>query len=726
MQRTAVLVNLANDGVSLLRSVEQKQEGFMGLMRGLLVGALLAMASGCQKAADEQEIPQPPKALAPSHEKEVEAEKVASKQLEGTARIVDRADGDFQAGAVGDVKLIRIFADEFAGLTPTKRLLAYHLSRAILLGRDIAYDQVHPGGLEVRRLVEAILHQNIDLKPDFEAKVLNYLQLLTIHSGFYDHSTFRKFLPPFTAEQFEQAAKVAYAAGADLGLMAGEPLMAKLSRLRKIIFDAEHEPVRGGIISAQEDELLLASNTNLYEGVTVRMLARFKENYPSNSRLVRVDDALVEEIYRTGDNRLQIPPGRYSRELTRVIGRLQNAITIASSQERKILSQLVEYFRTGDQKAFDEAIHAWSEAPLPMEFAIGFLDVRLDPRKLKGIFSGFLGYEDRLGTAKLASLLRHTKAFEERMPWGTEYMRAGTNELVAVAAHVLTVAGRQWPLCDFSFEIWPRDNRNAGIRRKVVVATNVIEAYSRVAIQPLLKEFVEPAVQAKTVVKAQELFFWRVVLRDVLGQYMGRITPSLLVRLRNLLDPIEALKAELVALWLLSDPTMVDMGFLTSRESGLVGSNMIIAEALVSEAANRTELREPSALALRLLLRYLVENAKVVALEEQNKKLYPLIKNPEAFHAAVGKLLVRVQRVLAAGKRQSALKLLAEFSDPPTWAGLEGVAERAKAIGLRRLAAYVTPRIIPIRDANNKVTDATLSQNETFERKIIRYSRQHF
>jgi hypothetical protein len=148
---------------------------------------------------------------------------------------------------------------------------------------------------------------------------------------------------------------------------------------------------------------------------------------------------------------------------------------------------------------------------------------------------------------------------------------------------------------------------------------------------------------------------------------------------------------------------------------------MVVAQAFQAEATNHTELREPSALASRLLLRYLVEKAQVVKVEEQNKKLYPIIKNPEAFRAAVGKLLVRIQRILASGKRRSALKFLAEFSDPPTWSGFDSVAERAKTVGLRRLVGYVTPTILPIRGADNKVLDATLSPYEPFERQIISY-----
>ncbi len=687
---------------------------------GMVIGVLLSLVVGCQNVADEQEATQPPKASLPLQGGEIEINNVPEKREE-TPRVVEHSDADFQAGTVGDVKLLRIFADAFEGLPASKRLLAYYLSRAILLGQDITFDQVHREGLEVRRLVETILRQHIEIKPIVEAHVLTYLQLLTIHGGFYDRITFKKFLPPFTVEQFEQAAKAAYAAGADIGLAVGEPLEAKLSRLRKIMFDPAYEPMQGGIVSAQNNELLLASNTNLYEGVTLRALAGFKERYPSNSRLIRVDDTLVEEVYRTGDNRRKIPPGRYAKELKRVNSRLQSAITIAPSHERKILSLLVEHFRTGDGTTFDEALRGWSELPLPIEFILGFLDVRLDPRKVKGIFSGLLGYEDREATAKLAALLSHAQALEERMPWGAEFVRTEKIKPVAVAVAVLTAAGRQWPLTEFSLRVWPRDEYGVANGYKVLVATNVIEAYRRAVIQPLIREFVEPAAQAKTTAQAPDLFFWRVVLRDVLGPNMGWVEPTVLMRFRNLIEPLDALKAELVALWLLPDETLLEAGLISSREAGFASYNMVVAQLFQAEASNHTELRAPSALASRMLLRYLVEKAQVVKVEEQNKKLYPIIKNPEAFHTAVGKLLVRIQRILASGKRRSALKFLAEFSDPPTWASFDNVAERAKTVGLRRLVAYVTPTILPIRGADNKVIDATLSSYEPFERQIISY-----
>ena len=71
---------------------------------------------------------------------------------------------------------------------------------------------------------------------------------------------------------------------------------------------------------------------------TMADVEAFTERYPLNSRLVKTDDGLVEEVYRVG--------GRYSAEIARIVGHLEAAIPFATdamaealARARAVLSQ---------------------------------------------------------------------------------------------------------------------------------------------------------------------------------------------------------------------------------------------------------------------------------------------------------------------------------------------------------------------------------------------------
>ena len=58
-------------------------------------------------------------------------------------------------------------------------------------------------------------------------------------------------------------------------------------------------------------DILAASANNLYVGVTMADLDGFEERHPLNSRLVKQDGKLVEEVYRVG--------GMYDAQIRQIV-----------------------------------------------------------------------------------------------------------------------------------------------------------------------------------------------------------------------------------------------------------------------------------------------------------------------------------------------------------------------------------------------------------------------
>ena len=71
-----------------------------------------------------------------------------------------------------------------------------------------------------------------------------------------------------------------------------------VDRLSPAFFDASHEPMVTNKTPAPGGDILSDSANNLYSNVTAADLSGVTEVYGLNSRLVKTDAGLVEEVYR--------------------------------------------------------------------------------------------------------------------------------------------------------------------------------------------------------------------------------------------------------------------------------------------------------------------------------------------------------------------------------------------------------------------------------------------
>src|SRR5205809_222119 len=131
-----------------------------------------------------------------------------------------------------------------------------------------------------------------------------------------------RFVLRCTREAFAAAARAAHAAGASFRLKRGETLDELLARLEPMFFDPSFEPSVTTKTPPAGQDILTASANNLHVGVTMDDLCGFSEQHPLNSRLVKKDGRLVEEVYRIG--------GRYNRQIEAIVSHLEAATAFAT------------------------------------------------------------------------------------------------------------------------------------------------------------------------------------------------------------------------------------------------------------------------------------------------------------------------------------------------------------------------------------------------------------
>lgn len=103
----------------------------------------------------------------------------------------------------------------------------------------------------------------------------------------------------------------------------------------------------------------------------------FSECHPLNSRLVKREGGVVEEVCRVG--------GRYDKEIRAVVRHLTDAIPWASPSMADALRALVRMYETGDDRDRIAYDIAWvSDQRSTVDTMNGFIEVYLDARGAKG------------------------------------------------------------------------------------------------------------------------------------------------------------------------------------------------------------------------------------------------------------------------------------------------------------------------------------------------------
>jgi dipeptidyl-peptidase III len=382
------------------------------------------------------------------------------------------ADRQYLLERIGEAAVVQVYADGFRDLPLRERTLVWHLGQAAIAGRDIFYDQRYAHNLEMRDIVEAIVTHPSGIDRSTLDEIVRYTKLFWINTGPYNNLTSRKFVLGCTPAAFAAAAQAAARDGARFPVQEGETLEALLVRLQPMFFDLDVDPIVTSKTPRAGKDILTASANNLYIGVTMQDLEGFEEKHPLNSRLVKRDGQLVEEIYRVG--------GRYGAQIAAIVRHLEAAIPYATAAMARALRALVTFYRTGeeaDRQAYDIA---WvQDKASPVDTINGFVEVYLDARSIKGAWEALVFYVNREKTAQIQTIASQAQWFEDHMPWDPQYRKDGVHGVTANAIDIVIEAGDSGPVTPVGINL-PNDQ---AIRErygsKSVSLSNVNEAYDR-------------------------------------------------------------------------------------------------------------------------------------------------------------------------------------------------------------------------------------------------------
>ena len=626
---------------------------------------------------------------------------------------------------VDDAAIVQLYADGFAALPLREKTLVWHLYLAALAGRDIYYDQRYAHSLEMRAVLEAILTHGHGVEPLVLDEIRRYTKLFWINSGPHNNLTARKFLLRISPAALLEAVEAASRDGANVPVRPGESVSDLIERLAPMYFDPSVDPTVTSKTPGQGRDILSASANNLYSGVSVRALEAFDERYGLNSRLRAEPGRLVEEVYRIG--------GRYDRELRRIVGHLRDAIPFATSSMAEALRALIRFYETGedaDRIAYDVA---WvADQNSPVDTINGFVEVYLDPRGVKGAWEGIVCYVHEAKTRGIQALAAHAQWFEDHMPWDSRFRKKEVTGVTARAIEVVVETGDSGPVTAVGINL-PNDQ---AIRErhgsKSMSLTNVSDGYERSTPEAMRVEFCwsdEEVDRAKQWgAFAQEL---TTAMHEVIGHGSGRMAPGISEPPHRLLEEqyssIEEARADLVALYFLPDPTLVELGLVPADQHEAIVQaeyEYYVRNALVQLRRVRegTVLEEDHMRNRQMVVNWLRAHTAAIEVRQRDGKTYLVMTDAAAFRDGAGRLLAEVQRIKGEGDVTAARDLFESYGVHFDASLRDEIVARVDRLQLPSYTGFVMPKLEARRDGQGSIVDVEISYLCDFETQMLEYS----
>jgi dipeptidyl-peptidase-3 len=625
--------------------------------------------------------------------------------------------------------ILGVEAPGFGDLGPDQRRFAYYLYRAAIAGNAIAYKQCHRDAYQIKQLLEAIYLASDGLAPALGRAVHDYLKFVWIHHGQYDHYTHTKFTPDsLTPESLGEAATHALKNGAKLPLNDGETVDQLIDRLKPSIFDADFEPLQTN--QSEGEDIVAGSAVNYWDpGITSADLDTLDESETNrpNVRFAKKDGHITTEVYRIG--------GIYSRELETINHFLRLALGLAESEDqRKSLEALIEHYETGEEEDFREHSVHWLKSNNDVDYLNGFIEVYLDPRGVIGQFEGNVSF--KAGGGLIDEMADNAQYFEKRMPWPDKYKRTEINRPVANVVNVLVETGDAGPVSPAAYNLPNYNDLRRDHGSKNVILHNIENTWSEELLNKTVEEFYLPQYRenvlkfGRTLIRPLEVYMHEIIGHGS-GQPDEKLTGDPRSHLGRVYSALEECRADLVALWHIADPKLIEMGAFTLFDQRPVVETMYITflQGWFSrfDRVPGLEVREAHNKGNHVILMYLVDGGGEdrdygVEIVEENGDYFVSLDDLETVRNGIGDLLRKIQVIKSTGNQEAAEELFDRFGTRLDEKWKSNVTARKQKLGAPKIKAFVFPRLEPVFE-NGEMVDVKLFHDEDLTAQQLRFSR---
>jgi len=648
----------------------------------------------------------------------------------------------YQTEQFADLAILRYQVPGFDELSLKQKELAYYLYQAALSGRDIFYDQNYKHNLLIRKTLEGIVKSyNGDKNSEDWNNFMVYTKRVWFSNGIHHHYSTKKILPDFSKDYF--ATLINNSDKKLLPLGKDQSVNELKELLTPIIFDPTIDAQK--VNQAADVDLIKTSAINYYEGVSQKEVEDYykkiidhKDTHPIsyglNSQLTKKNGKIVERKWKIG--------GMYSQAIEKIVYWLDKAKTVAESGlQEKAFQKLIEYYKTGELKKWDEYNILWvQDTSSHVDAVNGFIEVYNDPIGYRGSYESIVSIKDMEASKRIKAISDNAQWFEDNSTIDEKFKK---KNVVGISAKVITVvveAGDGSPSTPIGINLpnatWIRKEHGS----KSVNLGNIVYAYDKSASQEALKEFsytydeVERANKYGPIADNLETD-----MHEVIGHASGQINPSVGTpkqTLKNYSSTIEEARADLVALYYLPDQKLVDIAVFPNKEAYKTEYDKFIKNGLMlqlfrikpGENIEESHMRNRQLIAKWVYEKGISHNpangTSVIEKKAKDEKTYFVINDYSKLRTLFGQLLNEIQRITSEGDFESAKNIVEKYGvkvDPELHAE---VLERYSKLDIAPYKGFINPVLKPVMEGN-KITDIKIEYPDDFTKQMMYYSENY-
>lgn len=635
-----------------------------------------------------------------------------------------------------DIRILKYKLPGFEALTLQQKEYVYYLSQATLAGRDILWDQNFRYNLLIRKTLEAIIDSySGDRNSTDYNSFLVYAKRVFFANGIHHHYSSDKFKPGFEKSYFETLVKGSVQDR--LPLKKGQSADQLISLLSPVIFD--ENLFRRKVEQREGADMVAESASNFYEGVTQKEVEAFysakadaKDPRPVslglNSKVIKVNGKVTEDVYKSG--------GTYGSAIDTIIMWLDKASTVAETEmQTKELELLKEYYTTGDLRKWDEYNVAWAKNTGSMiDYINGFIENYEDPLGMKATWEAIVNYTDVEASKRTAIITANAQWFEDNSPVQPEYRKEKVTGVAAKVINIAMLGGDSYPASPLGINLPNADWIRKEVGSKSVTLSNISTAYD-IASQGngFLEEFALNEAEVERVKKYRSVSdALHTDLHECVGHASGKLAEGTDPNaLKNYASPLEEARADLFALYYMTDNKMTDLGLFPDKEAGKVAYDDYLRNGLLTQIVRikpgkdieQAHMRCRSAISHWVYQKGKAEN--VVEMINQESKTYVKINDYQKLRSLFGELLKEIQRIKSEGDFGAGKKLVEDYGvkiDPKLHAE---VLDRYAKLNLAPYTGFVNPVLLPVYDSNGKITDIRVEYTDDYLGQMMFYGKNY-
>jgi dipeptidyl-peptidase-3 len=416
---------------------------------------------------------------------------------------------------------------------------------------------------------------------------------------------------------------------------------------------------------------------------------------------------------------------------------LEKAATVAENDlQRAWIEKLVKYYRSGDLKDYDDYNIAWvADTDSRVDAINGFTEVYGDPLGYRGAWESVVSIRDLAATHRISTIGGQAQWFEDNSPIMDEHKK---KNVVGISAKVITVVmegGDAAPSTPIGINLpnpnWIRKEHGS----KSVTLGNIMESYEIAsAASGLADEFSYTDEEKDRNRKYSALkSLLHTDMHEVIGHASGQINPGVGTpkeTLKAYASTLEEARSDLVALYFVLDPKLVELGLMPSLDVGETAFEGYIRNGLqlqlrrikLGDDIEQAHMRNRQLVASWAYEQGLDDN--VIEKIVENGKTYFVINDYDALRELFGRLLREIQRIKSEGDYQAAQALVETYGVKVDRAMHQEVLERVAPLNIAAYAGFVQPRLVPVEE-NGEIIDVQIEYVDDFPAQMLEYEKDY-